>query len=131
MSVIPSRESLSLELSTLSYVLYDCIRMAEVLGPTFKEYDRYRDREWCTSRPMLRAFGLQPNSAGWSELLGRYGFQHPTLSQVQKAAHKRKEESSGPRTHIALEDESFPELVASSVREVHVDGKTYYYWSIR
>lgn len=131
MGSIPSNEALAIELVTLSYLLYDCIGLAEVVGPTFKEYDRFRDRAWCTSGAMLSAFGLPRTREGWRVLLANYRLDHPTLSEVQKAAYRRKEETRERANNNLELDESYPELVASSVREVTVDGKTYQYWSIR
>ena len=131
MSVLPSYEDLALELAALSSFLYGGLGLAELLGPTFREYDRFRDRAWCQSRPMLAAFGLPRTSKGWEVLLNRHGFQHPTRSQVKLASNKRREESRG-RTYIALEDEHYPELLASSSLEVTTsDGTTYTYWSLR
>lgn len=132
MSVLPSNEDLALELATLSFLLYGGVGMGDYLGPTFNEYDRFRDRAWCQSRTMLAAFGLPRTSEGWKTLLGNYGFQHPSLSQVQQASHKRREEShERPHNSLVL-DESYPELVASSFMEVTTDdGRTYTYWSIR
>jgi hypothetical protein len=130
MSVIPSHESLALELATLSFLLYGAAGLGDYLGPTLREYDRYRNKDYCQSRTMLAAFGLPRTADGWKILLNHYGFEQPTLSQVKQAANTRKEESGG-RTHISVEDESYPELVASSVMEVTVGDRTYQYWSIR
>lgn len=130
MSVIPSQEDLQLELAALSSTLYDCINKADKLGPTLREYDRFRDRAWCTASSLLSVFGLERTAVGWKELLSRYGYNVPTLSEVQQAAYKRKEERRERRPYTHL-DESYPELVASSTIEVSSEGKTYTYYSLR
>lgn len=132
MSVIPDQENLQLELAALGSSLYDCIDKGERLGPTMKEYNRCRSEEWCTSESLLSVYNLPVSRAGWVALLSRYGFQHPSPSDVQKAAHQRKEERRDRRPHIVELDESYPELVSSShIDVVTQDGTTITYWTIR
>lgn len=129
--VIPNAEDLQLELSALSSSLYDCLGMSVRLGPTYKEWDRYRSKEWCTAKSLLSVYDMPFTSEAWAVLLGRYGFQHPSMSEVQKAAYKRKEERRVRRPYIDL-DEDYPELVASSrIDVVTQDGTTITYWSLR
>lgn len=131
MSVIPDNEDILLELAALSSVLYDCIDKADKLGPTYSEWDRFRDRAWCPARSLLGVFDLPRSAAGWETLLSRYGFQHPSMSEVQRAAYKRKEERRDRRPYTVELDEEYPELVASSSIEVTTGGTTFTYWSLR
>lgn len=116
MSVVPSDEDFLLELGALSSTLYDCIDQADKLGPTYSEYDRLRDKRLCQARTLLATFGVARNKQGWTTLLNAYGYQHPTLSEVQQAAYRRKEERR-ERTYTLELDESFPELLYTSSRE--------------
>lgn len=107
---VPSDESIYLELAALSTMLYDCINMAGVLGPTFAEYDHYRNPKWVESRSLLRIFGLPTTRNGWTVLLNAYSYESPSLQQVQQAAYRRiAQRSWQPQGSIPYDDD-YPEL---------------------
>jgi hypothetical protein len=116
MSYLPSDDSFRLELNSLSNFLYECIDMEGDLAPTRDEWDNLRNSKWAQSRYLLKVFGLPVNARGWRRLVEEYGYRHPTFSETMKAAYARIKEAN-PYPSYYQEDESYPELLGTSVRQ--------------
>lgn len=90
---LPSDLDLREELNALSDHLYGPIGRAGDLGPTREEWDKWRSKQWATSRSLLTVFGLTVNRQGWTKLVESYGLLCPSMGEVRQADHRRRQDS--------------------------------------
>lgn len=65
------------------------------------QYNRERPAGWCSSRVLLKVFGLERNKEGWVRLLAGFGFVSASQTDIQMASQRRR----APTPKLPLRDD--------------------------
>ena len=87
-----SNDDIYYELLDQSHDLFGAMGLGGVLGPRMEQFRIERPPGWPDPRSLLRTYGLLPKPEGWQDFLQGFGLAAPTLSDVQVAVLRRREQ---------------------------------------
>lgn len=112
-----SDDDIRSELQAQSYLFFGDAGWGGIFGPTKDQFDRQRPQGWPTSWLLLKTYGLVYCAESWNYLLRCFGLDVPGPREIQQAAQRRRDSRSTGKRSIPLEDESYPELVGTLVKQ--------------